>query len=38
MSAITELIHHNQPVPISSSADFFERTDVHEYPVSRSGW
>ena len=38
MSAITELIHHNQPVSISSSADLFEGADVYEYPVSRSGW
>ena len=36
VSAITELIHHNQPVSISSSADLLKRADIHEYPVSRS--
>ena len=37
VSVVTEFIHHNQPMSISSSADSFERADVHEYPVSRSG-
>ena len=28
MSTITELINHNQPVSISSSAELFERTNT----------
>ena len=38
VSAVNELINHNQPVSVSSSANLLERTYVHEYPVSSSGW
>ena len=38
VTAITELIHCNQPVPVSPSANLFEGDNVNEYPVSRSGW
>ena len=31
VSAITELINHNESMSISSSADLFERADIHEY-------
>ena len=38
MSIIAELINHNQPMFISSSADLLEGTDINEHPVSWSGW
>ena len=38
VSIVTELINHNQPMFIPSSADLFEGTDINEYPVSWFGW
>ena len=35
---ITELVNHNQPMFIPSSADLLEGTDINEYPVSWFGW
>ena len=38
VSIVTELINHNQPMFVPSSADLFEGTDINEYPVSWFGW
>ena len=38
VSIVTELIDHNQPMFIPSSADLLEGTDINEYPVSWFGW
>ena len=38
VGVITELINHNQPMSIPSSAGLLEGTDINEYPVSWFGW
>ena len=38
MGVVTELVNHDQPMFVSSSADLLEGTDVNEYPVSWFGW
>ena len=38
MSIVTELVNHNQPMFVPSSADLFEGTDINEYSVSWFGW
>ena len=38
VTAVTELIHCNQPMSFSSSTFIFERTDINKYPVPWSAW